>query len=104
MSRLLSGDLKKVLPRLREQEHSKDPTVYAVFFFPCSDWKWFVTEGEPSGDDFMFFGYVIGFEAELGYFTLSELEELDLHGIRVERVEDFEPGSLSECILKSRTE
>lgn len=98
MSRLLSDDLKRVLPRLRGQEYSKDPTVYAVFFFPGSGWKWFVTEGEVSGDDFIFFGYVIGFEAELGSFTLSELEELDIHGVRVERVEDFGPSSLSDCI------
>lgn len=104
MSRLLSDDLKKVLPRLRGQEHSTDPTVYAIFFFPGSGWKWFVTEGESNGDDFIFFGYVIGFEAEFGSFALSELEELNIHGVRVEGVEDFEPGSLSDCIATTRFE
>lgn len=104
MSRLLSDEVKKVLPRLREQEHSKDPTVYTVFFFPLSGWKWFVTEGEPTGDDFIFFGYVIGFEAEFGSFSLSELEGLDIHGVRVESVEDFEPASLSDCISNTRSE
>lgn len=100
MFRLLSNDLKRVLPRLLEQEHSKDPTVYAVFYFPGSGWKWFVTEGEEDGDDFIFFGYVVGFEAEFGSFTLSELEELDIHGVCVERVENFEPAFLSDCILQ----
>ena len=33
-----------------------------------------MTEGEPDGDGFRFFGYVIGHEREWGYFVLSELE------------------------------
>lgn len=98
MSRLLTDALRNALPKLREQEHSKNPIVHAVFFFPRSGWKWFVTEGEKSGDDFLFFGFVIGFEAELGYFILSELEEVDIHGVRVEQVEDFEPTPLEDCI------
>ncbi len=101
MSRLLPDDLKRILLRFRGQERSKDPTVYAVFVFPGSGWKWFVTEGEASGDDFIFFGYVIGFEAEFGTFALSELEELNIHGVRVERVADFEPALLSDCISKT---
>ena len=98
MSRLLTGELWRLIPRLREQEHSKDPTVYAVFNFPGSGWKWFVTEGEKSGDEFIFFGYVIGFEAELGYFTLSELEGVDICGIKVEQVENFETAPLKQCL------
>lgn len=99
MSRLLTESLGSVLPRLREQEHSEDPIVYAVFYFPGSGWKWFVTEGEPAGDDFLFFGYVTGFEAEFGSFSLSELESLYVHGGRVELSSDFQPMALSECLL-----
>lgn len=98
MSRLLNETLRSTLPKLREQEFSRDPTVHAMFFFPGSGWTWLVTEGESNGDDFIFFGYVIGFEAEFGTFALSELEELNIHGVRVERVEDFEPAVLSDCI------
>lgn len=101
MSRLLSDDLKKVLPRLREQEHSKDPNVFAVFFFPLSGWKWFVTEGESNGDDYIFFGYVVGLEAEFGSFSLSELEKVNIQGVRVERVEGFYQAPLSECISQT---
>lgn len=89
------------MPKLRQQEHSKDPIVHAVFYFPISGWKWFVTEGGPNGDNFTFFGYVIGFEAEFGYFSLSELEDVDIHGIKVQCVEDFEPTPLNECVSKS---
>lgn len=100
MSKLFTDEIKKALPTFRTQEFSKDPTVYAVYFFPRSGWTWFITEGQPADDDFIFFGYVIGLESEWGYFTLRELEEGDIHGIKVERVEDFNPTPMSE--LKKR--
>ena len=100
MSRLLNEDLRKALPKLREQAEVKDPIVYAAFVFVASGWVWFVTEGERrSDDDFIFFGYVIGFESEWGYFALSELEEVNVRGLRVERDLTFEPKLFSKCCL-----
>jgi hypothetical protein len=98
MSRLLTEELSKALPKLREQEGSDDPVVYAVFYFPLSGWRWYVTEGETKGKDFIFFGYVIGFEAEWGYFTLRELEEVNIKGLVIERDSSIEPGKLSTCL------
>lgn len=98
MIRLLSPDLTSGLPQLYAQQGAKDPIVYAKFFFPCSGWTWLVTEGQPEGSDFLFFGYVIGFEAEWGYFTLREMEEVDVNGIVIERDYYFEPGRLSTCL------
>ncbi len=72
--KLLTEELKKILPRLYSQENDPDPVVHCKFFTPDSNWTWFVTEGEPDGDDFRFFGYVRGLEDEWGYFLLSELE------------------------------
>lgn len=95
MSSLLNNDLRAVLPKLLEQEGATDPIVYAKFFFPASGWTWFVTEGEAQNADFMFYGYVIGFESEWGYFTLCELEEVDVSGFRIERDILFEPTPLS---------
>ena len=107
MSTILTEELRKTLPKLREQEGSDDPAVYAIFFFPLSSWIWFVTEGEPRDDDFIFFGYVVGFDAELGHFALSELDGVEIDGCRVEGVEDFEPASLQRCLelssCKSKT-
>ncbi|MFZ1700887.1 MAG: DUF2958 domain-containing protein [Pyrinomonadaceae bacterium] len=96
MSKLLTETLKNALPAFRTQEFEKDPLVYAVFFFPGSGWTWFVTEGQPEGDDFVFFGYVIGFESEWGYFTLRELEEVDIHGMKIEKINDFVPTPISD--------
>ena len=60
--------------------------MFCEFFCPWSDWTWFVTEGGPRDDDFIFFGYVIGFEEEWGYFSLSELESIrGPGGLTIER-------------------
>lgn len=99
MSRLLTEELRKALPILREQEGSADPIVYAKFFFPASGWTWFVIEGEPNGDDFLFYGYVIGFESEWGHFGLRELEEVEVDGFRIERDIFFEPTPFSKIRL-----
>lgn len=99
MSRLLTEELRKALPKLREQEGSADPVVFAKFFFPASGWTWLVTEGQPEGDDFTFFGYVIGFEAEWGYFALSELDGVNVKGLTIERDCYFEPSKLSACLF-----
>jgi hypothetical protein len=98
MSRLLDDALRSALPQLGGQESSSDPTVYAKFLFPASGWTWFVTEGEAQADEFLFFGHVIGFESEWGHFTLRELEEVEVSGLRVERDLYFEPMPFSTCI------
>jgi len=98
MTELLPSEIRDQLPRLGGQEDSQDPIVYAKFFFPAAQWTWFVTEGEPQGGDFMFFGYVIGFEKEWGYFTLKELEDVNVKGIVIERDCYFEPGRLSTSL------
>src|SRR4051812_22015413 len=83
---LLTAELRAAVPRLYGQEREEDPLVYIKFFTPWSNWTWFVTEGAPEGDDFVFFGYVIGFEEEWGYFCLSELEGIrGPAGLTIER-------------------
>ena len=99
MSRLLNEELRKALPQQREQDGVKDPIVYAVFVFPASGWIWFVTEGEAVENDFLFYGHVIGFENEWGHFALSELEEVNVHGLRIDRDFSFEPTLFSRIRL-----
>jgi hypothetical protein len=70
---LLPSELRARLPPLYSQESVSDPIVHIKFFTPDSNWTWYVTEGSPEGEDFIFFGYVIGLEKEWGYFALSEL-------------------------------
>lgn len=99
MNKLLPPELRDRLPRLYDQQGVEDPKVYAKFFFPGGAWTWLVTEGQPEGDDFTFFGYVIGFESEFGYFSLNELEQVNVKGIVIERDCYFEPDKLSTCLF-----
>jgi|SRR5665213_1982418 len=65
----------------------KFPKIIVKFFTPDSSWTWYATEGNPMPDgDFEFFGLVEGHESELGYFRLSEIQEIRGNfGLPVER-------------------
>src|SRR6266568_7055376 len=92
---LLTAELRKKLPPLYSQEHEQDPMVYVKFFHPNSHWTWYATEFDPIQG--IFFGWVYGDFPELGYFSLSELEEFkDQLGLGIERDEHFKPMRLSE--------
>lgn len=99
---LLTEEIKNVLPTLYAQENKKDPMVYVKFFDPTSSWTWYATEGEETDNgDFLFFGFVVGFDAELGYFTLSQLESaknncIGVRALPIERDLYFEPCKLSK--------
>jgi len=99
--KLLTKEIRDTLPKLYSQENEKDPKVYVKFFDPTGSWTWYATEGEERDGDFLFFGYVVGFEAEIGYFTLSPLEtaKKGLTGIQampIERDLYFTPARLSK--------
>ena len=100
--KLLTEEIKRMLPVLYAQGNVNDPFVYVKYFDPTGSWTWYATEGEETDDgDFLFFGFVIGFDAELGYFTLSQLQSAKngVTGIRalpIERDLYFTPCRLSE--------
>ena len=92
--KLLTKELKEKLPPLYSQEHEKDPLIVCKFFTPDSNWTWYAYEFD--GQD-IFFGWVVGFEKELGYFSLCELEEArGPLGLPIERDLHFTPKRLSE--------
>ncbi|WGV29034.1 DUF2958 domain-containing protein [Halotia branconii] len=91
---LLTAEIRAQLPALYAQEKIADPIAYVKFFNPTSDWTWYATEFD--GED-TFFGLVQGFESELGYFSLSELQEYcGALGIGIERDLQFKPTPLSQ--------
>lgn len=104
MMELLPTELRTQLPKLYAQEGAEDHFVYIKYFFPAANWTWFVTEGEPHGDDFLFFGYVIGLEKEWGYFTLKQLEEIEFRGLGVERDLYFKQEKFSSCLKRWKLE
>jgi Protein of unknown function (DUF2958) len=91
---LLPAEIRAQLPVLYAQSESSDAIVYVKFFTPDSNWTWYATEFD--GED-TFFGLVQGFEEELGYFSLSELQEYrGALGIGIERDLHFKPTPLSQ--------
>jgi Protein of unknown function (DUF2958) len=90
---LLTNVLREQLPPLYSQEQEADPLVICKFFTPDSSWTWYALEFD--GVD-VFFGLVIGFEQELGYFLLSELQHAQGPlGLPIERDLHFPPTRLS---------
>ena len=91
---LLTQELRKKLPALGATEKIDDPTIQAKFFTPDSNWTWFATEFDQKDT---FFGAVSGFEFELGYFSLSELQQTrGPLGLPIERDLHFTPTPLSK--------
>lgn len=90
--KLLTAEIREKLPPLYSQENNADPTIWVKFFTPDSSWTWYATEGGVEGRDFLFFGYVVGFEPEWGYFALSELQSIrGKLGLPIERDRHFKP-------------
>lgn len=84
--KLLTKEIEERLPALYSNENVENPKIIVKFFHPLSSWTWYAYEGERQEDgDYMFFGLVDGFEKELGYFTLKQLEEVKVRGLGVER-------------------
>ena len=83
------------LPMLYSQEDVDDPQVSVRIWHPCSDWYWYPLE--MSLEDGLFFGWVKGFEGELGYFSVAEFKDVEDHtGLPFLVDETFQPMSLSE--------
>jgi hypothetical protein len=99
--KLLTAELIKKIPELGTQD-GKDLTdipIIIKFFHPFSSWTWYVTEGHCHvGGDWEFFGLVRGHEVELGPFMLSELEEVKIHGLGIERDRHFGEHTLAEAM------
>lgn len=106
--KLLTQQLRAQLPPLRSTSNKESSEIkcLAKFFSPYSNWRWYVTEGEPVLNDqneeidFMFYGLVIGFEQEWGYFSLLELATAKYNGIvpAVERDLYWTPKPMDEVL------
>ncbi len=85
--KLVNKELIEKIPKLYSQENEEDPMVVAHFFNPCGQGDWWVIEGEQQSDrNWLFFGLVNLIYKELGYFSLMELESIQLpFGLKIER-------------------
>lgn len=91
---------EKLPPLYSGEEQGLEALAQAKFFTPDAQWTWYASEFD--GDD-IFFGLVIGWEIELGYFSLGELQTV--RGplrLPIERDLHFEPQSLRELRAQHR--
>ena len=96
----IPDELREKIPPLYATEELPDPTVWVKLFTPDSSWTWYITEFD--GEDTCF-GYVVGFESEMGYFLLSDITcARGKLGLPVERDLFFTPCPLSAVRATAR--
>ena len=100
MGSLIPQSILENIPDLYETERSLNPICQIKLFTPDSNFTWYIIEISKE-DKFTCYGYVVGFESELGYFSLKEIESIKgALGLGVERDLSFNPTAL-EIIRKS---
>jgi hypothetical protein len=108
---LLDDETRSRLPALYSgEQQGLDAIARIKFFTPDGSWTWYASEGSPVDEDglydtdkqkvdFILFGLVVGQETELGYFSLSELDQArGPLGLPIERDRHFAPKSLRELM------
>jgi hypothetical protein len=94
---LLPTELRQQIPQLGTTTGEMDPMVWAKLVNPVSGWRWYLIEMQQLDTDAICLGYLVGWDEQLTYFNLSDL---DLHAAEVgepnQRDEAFIPCRLSE--------
>ncbi len=100
---LMTQEIQGQMPELgANEEIGLEALARVKYFTPDSNWTWYASEFD--GED-LFFGLVIGFEIELGYFSLRELQQTrGPMGLHIERDLYYEPRSLRELRDQHRRE
>ncbi len=93
--KLLTKQLEARFKELGTQEDEEDAIVVAKFFNPIGTGTWYAISYDL--EYHIFFGYVTGLGYdELGYFSLAELENIDLpNRVTIERDLSFKECPLS---------
>ncbi len=94
------------MPDLGATSEESDPLMRVKLFDPTGSWTWYLSEfagPAETAPPTLAFGYVQGFENELGYIDLDELSEMrGRMGLPIERDLHFTPTRLSEIQEKER--
>ena len=92
--KLLTQELINKIPPLYGQDgKGSNALAFVKLFTPDSDFTWYITELDP--EEGLCFGLIVGFEKELDYFSLNEIEQIKgPMGLEVERDVSFQPTKL----------
>ena len=97
--KLITAEILKKSPALyaNEKKSAAETPIVAKFFTPWSNWTWYMTEYNPETGEA--FGLVEGFETELGYFSVPELESITgPMGLKIERDIHFSGRTLADVM------
>lgn len=100
--KLLTKEILAKLPPLYSTEHipTDDKIAVVKFFFPSGRYTFYAVEYSP--EDKLFFGYCVSALGpdcdEWGYTSLTELEETQVRGLKMERDIYFKPTKMSEVL------
>ena len=99
--KLITKEIERITPKLYSQDgKGYDAIVYVKFFTPWSNWTWYMTEYDPK--ERIGFGYVIGLDKELGYFSITEMESIKgPGGLTIERDLYFDPKPLKDILKEN---
>jgi hypothetical protein len=90
-------ELWERIPRLGSTVDQADPMVWALLANPVSGWHWYLIELEQFETDCICRVYEVGWDAQLTYFNLADLEAHAAHvGAPNELDTDFIPCRLSQ--------
>ena len=97
---LLPDALRSRLPPINAQEAEVDPWVYCRYFLRDTECEWYVIEGQPDEDDFLFYGFVREpGDFNFRQFRLSELTAFPAAlGVVVELDSTFVEGRLTDVV------
>lgn len=103
--KLVTKAIEKAAPKIGATSNKKpeEIRVIAKYFTPWTSWTWYMTEYDPATKQAFGFvhNYADPYGAELGYFSISELESLKgPFGLKIERDLHYS-GTLAEAMDKT---
>jgi len=97
MKLLTQANLKALPAQGSTIGQGMDAIAQVKFFTPWTNWTWYAVEYNPDGK--LFYGLVDGFEKEVWYWGLEELEDIKgPFGLNIERDLHFTPTPLSKLM------
>ena len=105
--KLITKKIGAIIPPLYAHEDTEDPDgveAKVKLFSPYIGWRWYITEWD--AETGRCFGFVSGYDQEMGYFDLTEMSKATVFG-RVPAVERdlyWEPQTLGEIRKQERAE
>jgi hypothetical protein len=89
--KLITKVIEKQAQKQFKMGNDMKQKVVAKFFNPCGSWTWYLMNQDPNDTDYLW-GIVVGYEVEVGSFSLSELVGYrGRMGLGIERDTSFKP-------------